>query len=492
MTVPASGVRRRTIGSLDRRRALLALVLTLGPLSAGAQTSTLREAAPLRETAMAPYAQGLDAVKQQDWAGALTSFLAAQAADPEAPAILFNLGLVSEKLPGHDLRAIAWFQAYLLAAPAAADAAAVRTEIAKLEGTFEAGNRAILEQLDSFVALAKRNIAQLAPAGGQKWADAATSILQTAAEFAAGSHYFAADDAGASRILHVAATKLFRNGRLVVPSPSSSSLAAAVVSAGLDVDAIANGVKSGEFTDSEIAPLDYLLETGDLAHAWTFLKGRKPNDDMWIVGVERFLCTAHGQPDRARFDQAAAEIDKALAGLADDRGYTDLVDLYFRLGEDAHAEALAKAVPGGLEQRTSQRYGTAAADGLTAKALVASYHAHPSSVRACSNALWIVTAADAPNSQKLQWGRGGWSPVATVTLWWSTGRMDFLTAVGRGGPEYLMDPGWDETRLGAYVKKVGDEILAMPYAIAVQTEELTRVEFLISDTYRKVRGPVRR
>jgi hypothetical protein len=54
----------------------------------------------------------------------------------------------------------------------------------------------------------------------------------------------------------------------------------------------------------------------------------------------------------------------------------------------------------------------------------------------------------------------------------------------------FFDEGWDETRLGDYIKKVGNEILADPYSIKNNTMELARVEFLISETYRQVRGPI--
>lgn len=75
-------------------------------------------------------------MQQQDWTLARRYFLDAYKKD-SAPRIAFNLGLVSTKTPGHELRAIAWFKAYLIAAPNAANAPAVREQITALEVKLE-------------------------------------------------------------------------------------------------------------------------------------------------------------------------------------------------------------------------------------------------------------------------------------------------------------------------------------------------------------------
>ncbi len=465
---------------LNIKYALLSLALLLAPVQVVAQTSEPIEAARV------PYEKGLNAVKQQEWTLAVQYFLAAQKADPYAPATLFNLGLASEKIPGYELRAIAWFQAYLLMAPAAADAAAVRTEIARLEDSFEARNREILYQLDSLFSLTKKYIDE--PQHNPEWARAANSIIGWAADFQAGSHYFVADEAGALRLLHVADENMFRHGRLLIPNSDAGFMQSAMVSALLHIDAIAKGAKSSKFTDIEISQLDYFLEAGDVAHAWTFLKSWEPNDDLWILGMERFLCTAHDRSDGMMFTKASTQIEKTLAGMPDARGYSDLVLLYLQMGEVARAEALAKAIPADLERQTLQRYSLP-----TATRLIQLFHQGDlRSHGACPGTLSILTAADSPNQQTLQWSVGGWSPGLWdgIPLWWSTGRMAFLAEVGRNGLNERFDSGWNETRLGEYVKTIGAEILADPSSIKNNILELARVEFAISEAYRRVRGPV--
>jgi tetratricopeptide (TPR) repeat protein len=90
----------------------------------------------LNEAAREPFNRGMAAVQQQDWALARRYFLEAYKKE-SAPQISFNLGLVSTKMPGHELRAIAWFKAYLVAAPNAANAPAVREQITALEVKLE-------------------------------------------------------------------------------------------------------------------------------------------------------------------------------------------------------------------------------------------------------------------------------------------------------------------------------------------------------------------
>jgi tetratricopeptide (TPR) repeat protein len=431
--------------------------------------------------------KGLAAVKQQDWNVALQNLLVAQEIDPESPTVLFNLGLTSEKIPGHELRAIAWFQAYLLVAPAAPDAAAVRNEVTSLEVSYEAKNRLILAQLDSFVSLAKKNIDELSANGtNREWAKAASTILGYAAEFQAGSHYFVGDEPGALHVLHAADEKIFRDGRLIIPSLDSSNMTLSMVSAGIGVESIIGGDKSGEFRHGEINALEYLLEAGDLLHARTFVKGWKPNDEMWILGMERLLCTAHDRSDAITFGKISAETEKALAGLAGSRGYTDLVRLYLEMGEVTRAEALSKAIPGELGQQAPKPIGFPTATGL-----IEDFHqGRIRSQGACPEKIWILKDGDSPNSQVLEWNSRVFRVERAVLLWWSTGRVTFLADVGRNGMKESLDEGWDETRLGDYIKKVGDEILADPYSIKNNTMELARVEFLISETYRQVRGPI--
>jgi uncharacterized protein (TIGR03067 family) len=77
--------------------------------------------------------KGIIAAKQQDYLLAIRYFQDAQKTAPDAPEIFFNLGLAESKIPGRELRAIAWFGAYLCAAPNAPNAAAVKDQIDALD-----------------------------------------------------------------------------------------------------------------------------------------------------------------------------------------------------------------------------------------------------------------------------------------------------------------------------------------------------------------------
>jgi|GEM_PF-631904 len=88
---------------------------------------------PLPLEARQAFDKGMAAVEQKEWPTAIRYFLKAQEVEPYAPEVLFNLGLAESKVPGRELRAMAWFQAYLLAAPTAANAEAVRREITALK-----------------------------------------------------------------------------------------------------------------------------------------------------------------------------------------------------------------------------------------------------------------------------------------------------------------------------------------------------------------------
>jgi len=60
---------------------------------------------------------GYEAAQQQDYLSAIRYFEEAHVIAPKAAEIYYNLGLAESKLPGRELRAIAWFGAYLTAMP---------------------------------------------------------------------------------------------------------------------------------------------------------------------------------------------------------------------------------------------------------------------------------------------------------------------------------------------------------------------------------------
>ena len=89
--------------------------------------------APLPPEAEAAMKKGIIAAKEQEWLIAIQSFQDARKTAPESPVVFYNLGLAESKIPGRELRAVAWFGAYLTASPDAPNAAAVNEFIAGLQ-----------------------------------------------------------------------------------------------------------------------------------------------------------------------------------------------------------------------------------------------------------------------------------------------------------------------------------------------------------------------
>lgn len=101
-------------------------------LSFPAQAQTTAPA-PLPPDAQLLIDKGVLAAKQQDYLLAIRYFQDARKLSPQAPEIYFDLGLAESKIPGRELRAIAWFGAYLAANPNAQNAAAVKEQIDVLD-----------------------------------------------------------------------------------------------------------------------------------------------------------------------------------------------------------------------------------------------------------------------------------------------------------------------------------------------------------------------
>lgn len=95
-------------------------------LSVGAQTPDLT---PLSPAAQELLRKGVIAAQQQDYLLAIRYFQDARKLAPNDTEIFKDLGLAESKLPGRELRSIAWFGAYLSADPNATNAAAVKQQI---------------------------------------------------------------------------------------------------------------------------------------------------------------------------------------------------------------------------------------------------------------------------------------------------------------------------------------------------------------------------
>lgn len=104
-------------------RLMMAVVLVCAAVPALAQLSP---------DAQREIEWGKDAAQKKNYELAISFFKMAQAAAPNAPEIYGYLGLTESKISGRELRAIAWYGAYLAANPRAGNAAAVNNAIAEL------------------------------------------------------------------------------------------------------------------------------------------------------------------------------------------------------------------------------------------------------------------------------------------------------------------------------------------------------------------------
>ena len=102
-----------------RQLRLLTFLLCVSvalPYAAQAQTSApAATPAPLAPEAQDALKKGIIAAQQQDYMLAIRYFQDARKLAPDDPEIYKDLGLAESKIPGRELRAIAWFGAYLTA-----------------------------------------------------------------------------------------------------------------------------------------------------------------------------------------------------------------------------------------------------------------------------------------------------------------------------------------------------------------------------------------
>ena len=89
--------------------------------------------APLPPAAQEVFDKGITAAKEGGYTLAIRYLQDARKLAPEAPQIFRSLGAVEAKIAGRELRAMAWYGAYLAALPHAPDVAEVNKEIVRLE-----------------------------------------------------------------------------------------------------------------------------------------------------------------------------------------------------------------------------------------------------------------------------------------------------------------------------------------------------------------------
>jgi tetratricopeptide (TPR) repeat protein len=111
----------------------LGCVLAFGLAVASGTTTLAAAASSLPPAAQAAAARGRSADKQQDYLAAIDHFQEARRIAPEAPEIYFYLGVEESRIPGRELRAIAWLGAYRSLRPDGPDAAKIDSQIARLQ-----------------------------------------------------------------------------------------------------------------------------------------------------------------------------------------------------------------------------------------------------------------------------------------------------------------------------------------------------------------------
>jgi len=113
---------------------------------------------PVRPGALDEFNLGVSALRQKEWALAIRHLDAARLADPRSPEILFNLGRAEAQVPGRELRAICWFEAYLWTTGYdVPHSQAVRKQITDLQVRAEANGWKLIELARSLMSRVPSN-----------------------------------------------------------------------------------------------------------------------------------------------------------------------------------------------------------------------------------------------------------------------------------------------------------------------------------------------
>ncbi len=131
------------------RRALRVYFCLFVGLSFSIRLHAQEPADELSPAAKEAVSKGVAAAGQKEWKVAIRYFEEARKAAPHSPVALYNLALAEMQIPGRELRAVALFEAYLLAEPQTEKTAAIRSQIANLELKTEASTGLIIDMLKS-------------------------------------------------------------------------------------------------------------------------------------------------------------------------------------------------------------------------------------------------------------------------------------------------------------------------------------------------------
>ena len=126
------------------------IILTALLLMGGLKTNTVFAQSPefaISPAASGAYLRGVAAAGENDWKSAIKYFGQAWSEARTWPDVLYNIGYSHQQNGGHELIAIAWYQAYLTTSPAADDADQVREWIVELEVKVELRVKSLINKI---------------------------------------------------------------------------------------------------------------------------------------------------------------------------------------------------------------------------------------------------------------------------------------------------------------------------------------------------------
>ena len=328
------------------------------------------------------FERGLAEAKKSppNWNAAISHFTAAQQAQQDAitfPPLLLNLGLAHAKA-GHEMAALYWLQAYLLAAPAASNAASIRELIARQRASVEdkittifdharrvvqqfpqgASREWVVDYIDTayarFLALTKRDITtaiQLAPAHeSYLWQEHGRMLARLG------------DISGAIAVLD----KIPARARIPIrpwsaASPAGPWTRSAPIGRRDDVRlAIADALERNGDAGPQLQTILAAFDDRDLSLKWQVqhtLRQKRPAEAMALVGhvastdsrdqllesiVDHYLYSDWKNP--SRFSLARTAIGKISTPQGRGRATLALMISYLALDDPASARADAQAV----------------------------------------------------------------------------------------------------------------------------------------------------
>ncbi|MFN0317943.1 MAG: hypothetical protein ACKVQA_23195, partial [Burkholderiales bacterium] len=163
----------RNLGPVWMVRPLGKLIrmMTVGLVAASATLALAATSSPLPSAAREFVDKGMSADKNQDHLAAIGHFREALRIAPNAPELLFYLGVEESKVPGRELRAVAWLGAYLSLRADGPGAAKAKDNIGKL---ILAHRKALLRLIASV-----ENAARFTERKGPSLRDFARKLAQT-------------------------------------------------------------------------------------------------------------------------------------------------------------------------------------------------------------------------------------------------------------------------------------------------------------------------